>query len=46
MGPVGWLLLASVPVAVVLLGWFVGRVVVGGGKPVAAAELTPERQPR
>ncbi len=46
MAPVGWLLLASVPVAVVLLGWFVGRVVAGRGKPVAAVELTPERQPR
>ncbi|WP_323095388.1 hypothetical protein [Intrasporangium sp. YIM S08009] len=45
MAPVGWLLLASVPVAVVLLGWFVSRVV-AGGKPVAAVELTPERQPR
>jgi len=46
MAPVGWLLLASVPMAVALLGWFVGRVVAGGGKPVAAVELMPERQPR
>jgi hypothetical protein len=31
MRPVGWALVASVPVALGLLGWFVGRVVAPGG---------------
>lgn len=30
MDPVGWVLLASVPVALLLLGWFLGRIVTPG----------------
>lgn len=30
MHPVGWVLLASVPVALLLLGWFLGRIVTPG----------------
>lgn len=36
MDPVGWVLLASVPAALLLLGWFVGRLVAPGTFPVAA----------
>ncbi|WP_207556124.1 hypothetical protein [Intrasporangium flavum] len=46
MTPVGWLLLASVPAAVVLLGWFVGRVVRRSEQPSAAMQPVAERQPR
>ena len=38
MDPVGWLLLASIPAALLLLGWFLGRI-------VAPAALTAPAQP-
>ncbi len=38
MDPVGWVLVASVPVALSLLGWFLGRLVTPG-----AATSTPTR---
>lgn len=37
MEPVGWLLLASVPGAVLLLGWFSSRIVLPGGVAAAPA---------
>ncbi len=36
MEPVGWLLVASVPAALLLLGWFAGRVVTPGRVPAPA----------
>jgi hypothetical protein len=36
MDPVGWVLLASVPGALLLLGWFLGRLVAPGPSPLAA----------
>lgn len=36
MDPVGWVLLASVPVALLLLGWFLGRIVTPGALTAAA----------
>lgn len=38
MGPVGWLLVASVPAAMLLLGWFLGRIIIPGAVPAAAAK--------
>jgi hypothetical protein len=35
MDPAGWVLLASVPVALLLLGWFLGRVLAPGALPAA-----------
>lgn len=46
MAPVGGLLLVSVPGAVVLLGWFLGRVLRRAELPSAAAQPVPERQSR
>lgn len=36
MDPVGWVLLASVPVALLLLGWFLGRIVTPGALTAAS----------
>ena len=36
MAPVGWLLLASVPEALLLLGWFLVRLVAPGAAPASA----------
>ena len=36
MDPAGWMLLASVPVALLLLGWFLGRIVTPGALTAAA----------
>ena len=36
MDPAGWVLLASVPVALLLLGWFLGRIVTPGGLTAVA----------
>lgn len=36
MEPVGWLLVASVPAALLLLGWFLGRLVAPGAVPASA----------
>lgn len=38
MPPLGWALLASVPVAVLLLGWFLGRVVAPGASAADAPQ--------
>ena len=35
MDPAGWLLVASVPAALLLLGWFLGRIITPGALPVA-----------
>ncbi len=43
MVPVGWGLLASVPVALLLLGWTLGRIVTPGG--LGGAALTPAATP-
>ena len=37
MDPAGWLLLASVPVALLLLGWFLARIVTPAATPAAPA---------
>jgi hypothetical protein len=38
MAPAGWLLVASIPAALLLLGWFVGRIVVPGAVAARPAE--------
>lgn len=43
MDPVGWVFVASVPAALVLLGWFVARIVAPGGAVVGP---TPTTLPR
>jgi hypothetical protein len=35
MDPAGWVLVASVPAALLLLGWCLGRIVTPGGLPAA-----------
>lgn len=35
MDPVGWALVASVPAALLLLGWFLGRIITPGALPAA-----------
>lgn len=37
MDPAGWLLVASVPAALLLLGWFLGRIITPGALPVAVS---------
>ena len=37
MDPAGWLLLATVPVTLLLLGWFLTRIITPGALPAAAA---------
>lgn len=38
MDPAGWLLVASVPAAMLLLGWFLGRIITPGAVPAAASK--------
>lgn len=42
MDPVGWLLVASVPAAMLLLGWFLGRIITPGALPVVVAKEPAE----
>lgn len=42
MDPVGWLLVASVPVALVLLGWFLARILTPGALPATASKEPAE----
>ncbi|MGN6132257.1 MAG: hypothetical protein ACTHOK_18110 [Nocardioidaceae bacterium] len=42
MGPAGWVLVTSAPVALLLLGWFLGRVAAPGGS-TAASPARPAR---
>ena len=42
MVPVGWALVASVPVALLLLGWLLGRILTPGALPVARPEQCVE----
>lgn len=36
MDPVGWLLVAGIPAALLLLGWFLGRLIAPGAVPASA----------
>ena len=38
MEPVGWVLLASVPAALLLLGWFLGRILAPPALPALAQQ--------
>ena len=42
MDPVGWLLVASVPVALLLLGWFLARIITPGALPATASKEPAE----
>jgi hypothetical protein len=42
MAPAGWVLVASVPVAVLLLGWLLGRIVTPGALPAARPQQPVE----
>jgi len=44
MDPAGWLLVASVPTALVLLGWFLARIVTPGALPATASKEAAEKR--